>query len=110
MPSEFHFIGNVPNYVMWNVRLVHARGDLERIAQQANEHLGDRAYVPDVGVIAGIHGRRTWLRQTLLVLWRMLRLMFVSPTNSTAVHPGQWWIGESDRLEKAVREQQRRSA
>ena len=94
LPSEFHFLGNVPNYVMWNVRLVHARGDLEAIARRANEQLGGRAYIPDVGVLQSFHGRGHWLRTTLRTAWRMLRLCFRPPADSAAANPRKWWREE----------------
>jgi hypothetical protein len=94
LPSEFHFLGNFPNAALWSVRLVHARGDVDRIARLANESLGPRAYVPDVGVIGGFVGRRPWLRTTLRVVRRMVRLLIRTPADSTATNPGRWWLQE----------------
>jgi len=91
LPSEFHFLGNVPNYTMWTVRLIHARGDLPRIARLANESLGARAYVPAVGVIRTFQGRKAWLRSLLRVSWRMLKVLFRPPPDASLLNPGRWW-------------------
>lgn len=94
LPSEFHFLGNFPNYLLWKVRLIHARGDLERMARQIDEDLGCRIYMPDVGVVPSYRGRRLWLRWTLRTAWRMLRLLFSAPTDSAGANPRQWWLEE----------------
>jgi len=97
LPSEYHFLGNSPNSLLWKVRLVHARGDLAAIARTAEEQLGDRVYVPEVGVITAYRGRRHWLRTTLHIFWRMLRLVVSPPRDSAAANPGQWWLEETSR-------------
>jgi hypothetical protein len=91
LPSEFHFLGNVPNYVMWKVRLIHARGDLQAIARLANEELGPRAYLPGVGVIRGYVGRNAWIRSLLRIGFRMLRIFFRRPADPAALNPSRWW-------------------
>ena len=57
IPSEYHFLGNTENYIMWDARLIHARGDLPKIAARVNKKLGSRVYIPDVGTLQGFHGR-----------------------------------------------------
>lgn len=94
LPGEFHFLGNFPNAAMWQVRLIHGRGDLDRIAREANETLGGRAYIPHVGVVPAYAGRRTWWHATWRLFWRMLRLVFRPPTDAAAVHPRKWWLGK----------------
>jgi hypothetical protein len=94
LPSEFHFLGNFPNNLLWNVRLIHARGDLERMARQINAELGGRAYIPDVGVVTSFHGRVGWLKTTLRTAWRMMHLAIRPPKDSAAANPRKWWLAE----------------
>lgn len=94
LPSEFHFLANFPNYLLWNVRLIHARGDLEHMARQIDEELGPRAYIPDVGVVPAFHGRRGWLKNTLRTARRMGCLLFRPPKDSAAANPRKWWLEE----------------
>lgn len=94
LPSEFHFLGNFPNAALWNVRLIHARGDYARIAREANETLGGRAYIPNVGVVPGFAGRKGWLKATCRTFWRMARLLIRPPQDSAAANPRQWWLNE----------------
>lgn len=92
IPSEFHFLGNVPNYAMWQVRLVHGRGDLPRIAALVNEQLGPRAFVPLVGVMRGYRGRRTWMAQLVRFAARTLRLLVRPPRDPSSLTPHKWWL------------------
>ena len=94
LPSEFHFLGNFPNSLLWKVRLIHARGDYGLMARQIDEQLGNRVYIPHVGVVPGFTGRLGWLRTTVKTAGRMLRLVFRPPTDSADANPRQWWIGE----------------
>ena len=91
LPSEYHFLGNVPNYTMWAVRLVHARGDLPCIERLVNASLGARAYLPSVGVFRSFQGRKLWLQSLLLISWRMLRALFRPPVDPSLLNPGRWW-------------------
>lgn len=74
LPSEYHFIALTPNYTMWNVRLIHGRGDLAALSRDLNAHLGPRAYVPGLGPVAGFAGRKLWLHQLVRLLVRGLRV------------------------------------
>lgn len=94
LPSEFHFLGNFPNAALWNVRLIHARGDYARIAREANGTLGSRAYIPNVGVVPAYAGRKAWLKVTLAIFWRMARLLVQTPRDSAAANPRKWWLNE----------------
>lgn len=91
LPSEYHFLGNVPNYAMWTVHLVHARGNLPQIARMVNEELGPRAYLPAVGVMRSFLGRRAWFRSLLRTSWRMLRVLVRPPVDASLMNPGRWW-------------------
>lgn len=95
LPSEFHFLGNFPNYILWKVRLIHARGDLDLIARQVDETLGARVYLPSVGVVHSFRGRGNWLRISLLTAWRMLGLVFNPPQDSSGGNPRKWWLEEA---------------
>jgi hypothetical protein len=92
LPSEYHFLGNVPNYVMWDAKLIHARGDLRGIERQVNRVLGARTFLPDLGVMQAHHGRRGWTRQMFETFWRMTRFAITTPPDSAALNPGKWWV------------------
>jgi hypothetical protein len=94
LPSEFHFLGNFPNSILWNVRLIHARGNYAEIARDANATLGGRAYIPNVGVVPAYAGRKGWLRVTCRVFLRMVRLVLRPPADSAAANPRKWWRDE----------------
>lgn len=91
LPSEFNFLTHFPNAALWKIRVLHGRGDLESVAATVDQELGARAYVPDVGVITGFHGRRRWLGATLRIMQRMARLLFVPPPDRSASNPRRWW-------------------
>ncbi len=88
LPSEFHFLALTPNYVMWQVRLVHGRGDLPALSRDLNAQLGARAYVPGLGPVAGFAGRKLWLRQLVRLLVRGLRV--AGGNFGTAQAPSHW--------------------
>lgn len=94
LPSEFHFLGDFPNSTLWKVRLIHARGDYQRIERQVNETLGLRAYAPELGVFPAYSGRKRLLRQLLRFLRRAARLLLRGPESVTAKHPSRWWLEE----------------
>ena len=97
LPSEFHFLGDFPNCTLWNVRLIHARGDYSRIAAQANEFLGLRAYVPELGVMPAFQGKGRLLRFLARFVARGLALAIRGPESVTAKHPSKWWSEERVR-------------
>lgn len=92
LPSEFHFLANVPNYTMWEVRLLHRRGDLPAIAREVNARPGPRAYVPHLGVLHGYVGRAAWARTLARVAWRIIKTLFRPPPDASAANPGRWWL------------------
>jgi hypothetical protein len=101
IPSEFHFLGNVPNYIMWDAKLIHGRGDTQRIALDVNSRLGARTYIPDVGVIGGFHGKRDWVKQTAKTIARMTGLIIGHPMDATSSNPSKWWeIGKANVRER----------
>jgi hypothetical protein len=97
LPSEFHFLGDMPNSTLWKVRLIHGRGNHERIARQVNEELGLRAYVPEVGTLGKYHGRRKLLWDMARILGRMASLFIRGGENVAASAPTKWWVGEGGR-------------
>ncbi len=92
LPSEFHFLANVPNYTMWEVRLFHGRGNLPVIAREVNAELGARAYVPGLGVLRGYLGRAQWARALARCAWRLLRGIVRPPADASRASPGRWWL------------------
>ena len=94
LPSEYHFLCNAPNYIMWDAKLVHGRGDLDAALRDVNRVLEPRAYVPGVGVVPGFRGRRGWLSETARVSWRMLRLALSRPADPSRLAPKKWWLTE----------------
>jgi len=91
LPSEYHFLGNVPNYAMWKIRLVHGRGNLPLIAELVNENLGPRTYLPSVGTLNSFLGRKIWLWSMVRYGWRMLKVFFHPPADASLLNPGRWW-------------------
>lgn len=94
LPSEFHFLGDFPNAALWKIRLIHARGNYARIERQANEHLGVRAYMPEVGIFPGYSGRKALLRLMARTFCRMMGLLWRGPEGVTSKHPSRWWQDE----------------
>lgn len=92
LPSEFHFISITPNYTMWQVRLVHGRGDLVELTRELNARLGARAYVPGLGAITGFLGGTRWLRQWFRLCARGLRvaLSAIVPFRTKSPAPAHW--------------------
>lgn len=99
LPSEYHFLGNTENYIMWDAKLIHARGDLDAIAAQVNRKLGSRVYVPDVGTLQGFNGRRSWAMKLAEFVWSGIRLIFGQQTNPAGLNPGKWWLAEKRTAE-----------
>ena len=94
LPSEFHFLGDYPNATLWKVRLIHGRGDYQRVEQQVNETLGLRAYVPELGIFPAYLGRRRLFSHLLRFCGRALRVLACGAESVTAKHPSNWWLGE----------------
>jgi hypothetical protein len=94
LPSEYHFLVNAPNYVMWEAHLVHGRGDLQGAGARVNRVLGPRAYVPELGVIDGFRGRRGSIAQAARMTWHMLRIAVKRPVDPSRLAPSQWWLDE----------------
>jgi hypothetical protein len=99
LPSEFHFLGNTENYIMWDARLIHARGDLADIAARVNQKLGSRVYIPDVGILQGFNGRGSWTRRLVHFFITGIRLLWQDPTDSAGRNPGKWWLAETRRVD-----------
>lgn len=104
LPSEFHFLGDFPNSTLWKVRLIHARGDYSRIAKQANEFLGLRAYVPELGVMPSFQGKTRFLHFLSRFLLRGLALVLRGPESVTAKHPSKWWREEEQHRHAATKQ------
>jgi hypothetical protein len=100
LPSEFHFLANYPNAALWNVRLIHGRGDYAQMAALANETLGLRAYVPELGVVTRFQGRKKLLGELCRFMRRAMRLMVSGSKHLQAGHPTGWHKGEPDQKGK----------
>lgn len=101
LPSEYHFLGDFPNYIMWKALLIHGRGNYERISAQVNEQMGCRAYLPEIGVVGSYSGRRKLLSDWLRVTQRVWRLLVRGPENVMAKHPGNWWLASDKKPPEA---------
>jgi hypothetical protein len=91
IPSEYHFVADTVNYVMWDARMIHARGNYEEIEQQVNSILGPRVYIPNVGVFQGYAGGRSMLRECGRFLKNAAKLMRRPPEDVTKKTPVKWW-------------------
>lgn len=101
LPSEYHFLGDYPNYIMWKALLIHGRGNYERVAKQVNEQLGYRAYVPELGVLTTYNGRNKLVQQWWRLTKRAMRLLVSGPENVIAKHPGKWWLARDKKAPEA---------
>jgi len=96
LPSEFHFLANYPNAALWNVRLIHGRGDYAQMAALANETLGLRAYVPGLGVMTRFQGKGRLCRE--LARWggRAMKMLLGGAGDLLPKHPTNWGAHEPD--------------
>jgi len=94
LPNEFHFLGDFPNSTLWKIRLIHARGNAERIEKEANEVLGLRAYLPELGVWNKFCGKRSLITNLARFFRRGLRIVFQGAEDVTGKHPSRWWQNE----------------
>ncbi len=90
LPSEFHFLANYPNAALWKARLLHGRGDYVEMERLANETLGLRAYVPELGVITKFQGRKKLVGEVFRFVRRALRLTIAGSKHPQAKHPTGW--------------------
>jgi hypothetical protein len=97
LPSEYHFLGDYPNYIMWKALVIHGRGNYDRIARQVNEELGYRAYMPQIGVMTAYAGKRKLLSEWWRITKRVWRLVISGPENAYAKHPGNWWLARDKK-------------
>jgi len=92
-------LGNTENYIMWDARLIHARGDLPAIAARVNKKLGSRVYIPDVGTLQGFKGHFNWTKRLVSFFLYGIRLLWEKPTDSAGMNPGKWWLKEKRRAD-----------
>lgn len=91
LPSEYHFIGDSPNYIMWDAKMIHARGNYEEIARTVNSEMGGRVHIPNVGIFRGFRGRGYILKECARFASRSLSMLFHPPVDVTARIPKKWW-------------------
>ncbi len=104
LPSEYHFITSTPNYTMWQVRLLHGRGDLGRDAAELNRRPGARAHVPGLGAISAFQGHGHWLRQCLRLMMRCVQVPLAALFRSGGSAPRSHWTGEEKSLTESRRD------
>jgi hypothetical protein len=103
LATEYHFIAQNPNRMLWKIRLVHGRGDCAAVAELANEQLGLRAYMPELGLMNSFRGRAGMLRQLIKLLQRAFGFLFLGKRLLQKQHPSTWWkagLGEPDSAGK----------
>jgi len=91
LATEYHFIAHNPNRMLWKIRLVHGRGDCAAVAELANEQLGLRAYIPELGLMNSFRGRAGMLRQLMKLLQRAFGFLFLGKRLLQKQHPSMWW-------------------
>lgn len=91
IPSEYHFLANGPNYIMWQANLIHGRGDLKKIAHSVNKNLGSRVYVPHIGVLSGYAGRWHWIKQSFFFIAKSFSLLWKKKLDPSVLAPKKWW-------------------
>lgn len=91
IPSEFHFLGNSVNYIMWKANLIHGRGDLQKIEKMVNGSFGSRVYVPELGTFSGYSGKKNLIVQALRLLINTVKFIFKKPADVSDLNPNKWW-------------------
>lgn len=91
LATEYHFIAHNPNRMLWKIRLVHGRGDCAAVAALANEQLGLRAYIPELGLVNAFRGRTGMLKQLMALLRRAFLFLFLGKRLLRVEHPSTWW-------------------
>lgn len=91
IPSEYHFLGNSLNFIMWEALLIHGRGNLGEIAANVNRVMGSRVYLPGIGVITGYHGRFDWAKKWFLFILKGLPMLWRKNRSSADLAPAKWW-------------------
>lgn len=100
LPSEYHFITGTPNYAMWQLHLLHGRGDMAGLAENLNQRLEPRVYVPNLGIIAGYQGRKHWFQQGCLLFIRYVATLIRPPRKNTSSLNQNWISRESAQREQ----------
>jgi hypothetical protein len=103
LATEYHFIAQNPNRMLWKIRLVHGRGDCAAVAELANEQLGLRSYFPELGTINNFQGRAMLLKQLAAMVRRAFYLVVFGRRMLSRDHPSTWWkagLRQSDSIGK----------
>lgn len=91
IPSEYHFLGNALNYIMWEALLIHGRGDLGKIAETVNEKLGSRVYIPNVGTMTSFTGRWDWTKKFFNFILKGISIIWKKNIDTSKLTPKKWW-------------------
>jgi hypothetical protein len=54
LPNNYNFRAHIPNLVTKKIKIVHAHGELEKIAKIVNKENGMRLYLPNPDLISGL--------------------------------------------------------
>lgn len=94
IPSEYHFLANSPNYLMWEALLFHGRGNLSKIAILVNKEYGGRVYIPHLGVLQGFKGKLVWLKNLFVFFLKGLQFLGRKNLDPSKLAPKKWWRNE----------------
>jgi hypothetical protein len=91
LPSEYHFLSDSPNYVMWDAKLIHGRRGGAEVDQVVNSLMGCRVYVPHLGVIGAYEGRKGLIKSGAKLLKNVARCFVTPPADLSQRAPAKWW-------------------
>ena len=95
LPSEYHFRGHLPNFLMWDAKLIHCRGDQAKIANIVNSEMGLRVHIPNFGVY-GMYSGKTNVIKRLLKFTKFSFLNLIKPHNDvTRNRPKKWQLKQN---------------
>lgn len=90
LPSEYHLITGKPNSIAWDAHILHGRDNLVSIEAQLSERIGPRCYLPDLGVLGSISGRRAALEMLVQITKKLAPKLVKKPRSSSYKSPGDW--------------------
>jgi len=91
LPSEYHFLSDTPNYVMWDAKLIHGRRGGVEVDRMVNRLMGGRAYVPYLGVIGPYLGKMALLKTAAGLLRSIAKCLVSPPADISQRAPLKWW-------------------
>lgn len=73
------------------------------VAALANEQLGLRAYIAELGLLNAFRGRAGMLKQLLAQLRCAFLFLFLGKRQLRAEHPSTWWKAGLDEPESSAK-------